>query len=79
MSRIALIPDEIRFLDLYGVLYYIPWEEVHPGCSFFLKTPASVKDIRKELTRAGNYLNMRLRAVQRVEFGYYGARVWRID
>lgn len=72
-----LIPDEYRFLCIDGILYYIAWEELHVGCSFFLKTTASARTVQKELTRVGRYFSMTLKAVNRVEFGYYGVRVWR--
>jgi hypothetical protein len=78
MDRPPLIPDEFRYLHVWGVQYYIAWEELHPGCSFFMKTPASARTVQKELTRVSRYLNMTLKAVTRVEFGYHGVRVWRL-
>lgn len=72
------IPDEIRILCLYGVEYYIPWEDLHPGGSFFLRTTATARMVQTELGRAEKALNLTLRAVNRVEFGYYGVRVWRL-
>lgn len=74
----TLIPDEYRFLCIDGILYYIAWEELHPGCSFFMKTTATATTIRKELARVSEYLQFNLKAVNRVEFGYYGVRVWRL-
>lgn len=78
MDRPPLIPDEFRFLCVRGILYYIAWEELHPGCSFFMKTPAPARTVQKELTRVSKHLNMTLKAVNRVEFGCYGVRVWRL-
>lgn len=78
MPSRPLPPDEYRFLNVCGVLYYIPWEELHPGCSFFLKTTASAREVQKELARVSKYFEMTLKAVNRVEFGYYGVRVWRL-
>lgn len=78
MGRLTQIPDEFRYLNLYGVQYYIPWEELHPGGSFFMKTTATPRMVQKELTRVTKFLRMNLKAVARVEFGYYGIRVWRL-
>lgn len=78
MPTRPLLPDEYRFLYLDGVQYYIAWEELHPGCSFFLKTTAPAAVVRQALKPAAGYLNMTLRATNRVEFGYYGVRVWRL-
>lgn len=78
MPALTQIPDEFRFLNVYGVDYYIAWEELYPGCSFFMKTPAPAREVQKELNRVSRFLNMNLKAVARVEFGYYGVRVWRL-
>lgn len=71
-----LIPDEIRFLDLYGVKYFICWEKMKPGYSFFLKTTADYRLVQRELRRAEKYFSSTLCARPRNEFGYYGVRVW---
>lgn len=73
------IPDSVRFIDLQGVLYYIEWEKLMPGHSFFLKTPAHHRLVQKELKRAEAHFKIVLRARQRCEFGCYGVRVWRIS
>jgi len=78
MAPPTLVPDRYRYLNLYGVQYHIAWEELHPGCSFFLKTTATPRMVQKELTRVSRFLNMTLKAAARVEFGYYGFRVWRL-
>lgn len=72
------IPDSVRFLDLQGVPYYIAWEKLLPGYSFFLKTPAHYKLVQAELKRAEKHFDIVLRARQRCEFGFFGVRVWRI-
>lgn len=56
----------------------MPWEDMHPGCSVFLKTTASIGMVKKELRRVTPFLQMEFQTAYRVEFGYYGVRVWRI-
>lgn len=77
-SRISRpIPDSLRFITIYGVPYYIPWEDLHQGCSFFMKTTAHARLVREELKPAAEAFGMHFRVVNRVENGYYGVRVWR--
>lgn len=73
------IPDSVRYIDLMGVQYYIKWENLMPGYSFFIKTPAHYTIVQSELKRAEKHFDIRLRARQRCEFGYYGVRVWRLS
>jgi hypothetical protein len=72
------MPDEVRFISLYGIQYCIEWEKLMPGHSFFLKTSASRKDVMAAITTAVRYLNFTLVAQERREFGRFGVRVWRI-
>jgi len=72
------LSDELRYLNLYGVPYYIPWEELLPGYSFFLKTTATSAEIKRLLIPAEKHFRISLAVHPRVEFGYYGARVWRL-
>jgi hypothetical protein len=76
-SRFRL-PDKIRIISLYGIDYYIEWEKMLPGRSFFLQTTATAKDVQKQLRPVEQYYNFKVKAVQRCEFGYYGVRVWRV-
>lgn len=78
MTRKILVPDACRYLTLYGIEYFIPWEDMHPGCSFFIKTTATAPHVKRELTRLGKPLGMEVETAQRVEFGYYGVRAWRV-
>lgn len=73
------IPDDVRVINLYGVRYYIPWEKLLPGYSFFIKTTAHHRMVQTELKRASKYFGIVLRARPRHEFGYYGVRVWRLS
>lgn len=72
------LPDEIRFLTIHGVRYWIPWERMLPGDSFFIKTAANAKLVTPLLNPAEAYFNYVLVAATRCEFGYYGVRVWRM-
>jgi len=77
-ANLNLPPDKIRFIDIYGVQYYIPWEHMSVGSSVFLKTTAHDKYIRKQLLRVSAYYGMDLAASNRCEHGYYGIRIWRM-
>lgn len=72
------VPDAVRHLTIYGVPYFIQWERLMPGHSFFLKTTASAAEVTKQLGRAEKHYRITLRAHNRCEFGFYGVRVWRI-
>lgn len=72
------IPDQHRFLYLEGIEYFIPWEDMHAGCSFFLKTLATPAQVRAALREPAAYLRMDFAVATRVEFGRYGVRVWRV-
>jgi hypothetical protein len=72
------LPSEIRVLTLFGAEYYIPWEELPRGGSFFIPTTATPKQVYIALIPAEKYLDMELEVRSRCEFGRYGARVWRL-
>jgi hypothetical protein len=72
------IPDHIRYVDVFGVLYYIRWEDLLPGHSFFIKTTAAARVVKRSIRPAETFLRVTLRAHPRCEFGYYGVRVWRV-
>jgi len=77
-SDSKFIPDSIRLISLQGVDYYIDWESMDIGSSFFLKTVAPLSEVRRFLSAAQAFFNIELRAQTRCEFGYYGIRVWRM-
>lgn len=72
------LPDNIRFAELYGTQYYIGWEHLMVGSSFFLPTTATPGQAMKALRRAKRYFNIELEAHARLEHGLYGVRVWRL-
>jgi hypothetical protein len=77
-QAITPLPDELRFIHIYGVDYYIPWEAMPPGSSVFLKTTAAAFEIRDQLARVNAHFGCRFAAHNRCEFGYYGIRIWRL-
>lgn len=65
-------------MDVFGVLYFIPWEDFLPGYSVFIKTSASAAVVRQAFRPAAHFFNISFKAHPRCEFGYYGVRVWRM-
>ena len=76
MTR-QLIPDEVRVLTLLGAEYFIEWEELRRGSSFFMPTTATPAQVEKALAPARAYFNYTFEIRARCEFGRYGARIWR--
>jgi hypothetical protein len=74
-----LIPDHIRYVDVFGVLYYIRWEDLMPGYSVFIKTTAAARVVQQAVQPAEKFLRIKLKAHPRCESGYYGVRVWRVN
>jgi len=72
-----LIPDEIRVLNIMGAEYFIEWEWVTRGASFFLPTTATPKQAGVALKAAASYFGYRFETRARREYGRYGVRVWR--
>lgn len=73
-----LPPDNIRFINIYGVQYYIPWEYMNIGSSVFLKTTAHERYIKNQLMKISAHYGIELAAANRCEYGYYGIRIWRM-
>lgn len=73
----AQLPDDVRALDIWGAQYFIEWEQVRRGSSFFLPTTATPRQVANALRRAQEYLNFRFEVRARREFGRAGVRVWR--
>lgn len=72
-----LIPDEIRVLNIMGAEYFIEWERVTRGASFFLPTTATPKQAGVALKTAAAYFGYHFETRARREYGRYGVRVWR--
>lgn len=71
------IPDKVRFIDLFGALYYIDWENLPRGGSFFLPTTATAGQVRDALKAAKKHFDFEFETRARREYGRYGVRVWR--
>ena len=71
------LPSEVRVLDVFGARYYIVWEEVTVGASFFLPTTATAGQVLRALRPAAKHFDWEFAAHPRCEFGRYGVRVWR--
>ena len=67
-----------RVVSLKGVDYFIDWEKLRPGASFFLPTVATAAQVKEVMQPVERYLQIKLAVHTRVEYGRYGARVWRI-
>jgi len=71
------LPDHIRVLNVFGAEYYIPWEELPRGGSFFLPTTATPKQVYAALKPMEKHLQIELEVRARREYGVLGVRVWR--
>jgi hypothetical protein len=69
---------DLRVVSLKGVDYFVDWDKVRLGASFFLPTVATAAQVKDALAAAERYLRIKLTVRTRVEYGRYGARVWRI-
>lgn len=70
-------PDPIEVVELLGVEYFIAWELLDVGSSFFLPTTATVKQALRALQPYAEALDIELAIKSRCEYGRYGVRVWR--
>lgn len=68
-----------RVVLLKGVEYFIDWDKLHIGASFFLPTVATTTQVSEALKPIERYLQIKLTVRTRVEYGRYGARVWRMS
>lgn len=71
-------PADLQVVHLAGVDYYVDWEELTLGASFFLPTVATAAQVRQTLKPVERALDIRLAVRTRVEYGRYGSRVWRV-
>jgi hypothetical protein len=68
-----------QVVSLKGVDYFVDWKRLHVGASFFLPTVATAAQVKEVLAPAEKYLGLKLAVRTRVEYGRYGARVWRLS
>lgn len=69
---------EHRVVVIHDVEYFIYWEQMTVGASFFLPTTATPVQAMAVLKPIARALNYKLKAQPRREYGRYGVRVWRM-
>jgi hypothetical protein len=72
------LPDHLRVLALQGVEYFMQWEKLVVGSSFFVPTTATPMQVRVALLPVSRFFRIRFEVRSRCEYGRYGARVWRV-
>jgi hypothetical protein len=71
------LPD-LRLVTIADVDYFIYWERLGIGGSFFLPTLLPAKDVARALRPLEKKLKIALEVRTRCEYGAYGVRVWRV-
>lgn len=72
------MPPTPREVVIRSVAYFIYWDKLAPGCSFFLPTTVSAREVMRKLAPTAEEFQFRLKAHNRCEYSRYGVRVWRI-
>ena len=65
-------------IHITGVDYFVYWDALPVGASFFLPSIATTAQVVAALEPVEQALNMTFAVHTRVEYGRYGTRVWRI-
>lgn len=58
--------------------YFVYWDKLNVGHSFFMPTLLPAKDIARALRPIEKKLKILLEVRTRCEYGAYGVRVWRV-
>lgn len=74
----AIADRDPRVLVIRDVEYFIFWEELHIGSSFFIPTTVQAREVARILSDYAEVLDMRFEIRNRCEYGRYGVRVWRV-
>lgn len=69
---------ESPVIHLAGVDYVVHWDALTIGASFFLPTIATTAQVVAALEPVEQAVTMTFAVHTRVEYGRYGARVWRV-
>lgn len=69
---------DVRVVTLHDVEYFIFWDQLTVGASFFIPTTATPRQALDALKPATKSLGIKLAARTRREYGRYGVRVWRL-
>jgi hypothetical protein len=68
---------DLRVLVIQDVEYFIYWDELAKGSSFFIPTTVQARDVARILSDYAEVLGMDFEIRNRCEYGRYGVRVWR--
>lgn len=83
MPRIKTKPQpdkqrDFRVVVVHDVEYFVYWEQMTPGASFFLPTTATALQVKRAIRDALRHYGYRVELRTRREYGRYGVRVWRM-
>lgn len=70
-------PD-LRVIVVHGIEYFVYWDKLDVGASFFLPTTATPRQVKLALGPTLRSLGYEVELRARCEYGRYGVRVWRI-
>jgi len=73
------VPSDIHVVNIRGAEYFIYWEDLEPGSSFFMPTTVTAAEAAGVLRPYAHELGFELEIRTRCEYGRYGVRVWRVD
>ena len=69
---------DLRVVVIHDVEYFIYWEQMTVGASFFIPTTATPVQALAALKPTARQLNYKLKAQPRCEYGRFGVRIWRM-
>lgn len=79
MKAHSLNPQpDLRVIVVHGVEYFVYWDKLDVGASFFLPTTATPRQVKLVLGPTLRSLGYEVELRARCEYGRYGVRVWRI-
>lgn len=67
-----------RVVVVQGIEYFIYWEDMILGASFFIPTTATVQQVKAAIKSAVKHYKYKVEVRPRCEYGRYGVRVWRV-
>lgn len=79
MKAHSLTPQpDLRVIVVHGIEYFVYWDKLDVGASFFLPTTATPRQVKLALGPTLRSLGYEVELRARCEYGRYGVRVWRI-
>ena len=79
MAPHQMTQREYRVVEVLGIEYYVEWETLQIGSSFFIPTTVTAKMVSSVLREYERKLGYKLETRNRNEYGRYGVRVWRVN